>query len=68
MGPAEIGILATVGAAKVPVYKAPLVAVLSTGDELVEPHEALKAGQIRYARWLRCGGVFHLAASLLPPH
>ena len=34
-----MGLLATVGAAQVPVFKAPLVAVLSTGDELVEPEK-----------------------------
>ena len=36
LGPAEIGLLATVGAASVRAYPRPLVAVLSTGDEVVE--------------------------------
>src|SRR4051794_22127709 len=34
--PAHIGIMATVGLAKVPVYKLPVVAICSTGDELVD--------------------------------
>jgi gephyrin len=47
LGAAEIGLLATVGAAQVVVYPRPRVAILSTGDELVEPHEQAGAGQIR---------------------
>eukprot|EP00029_Vermamoeba_vermiformis_P008311 TRINITY_DN3849_c0_g1_i1.p1 TRINITY_DN3849_c0_g1~~TRINITY_DN3849_c0_g1_i1.p1 ORF type:complete len:426 (-),score=130.06 TRINITY_DN3849_c0_g1_i1:558-1835(-) len=47
LGPAEIGILATVGVTKVPVYSAPVVGVLSTGDELVEPSETPGPGKIR---------------------
>jgi molybdopterin biosynthesis enzyme len=35
LGPAELGLLASVGAAKVRVFPAPRVAVMSTGDELV---------------------------------
>eukprot|EP00898_Chlorokybus_atmophyticus_P001754 jgi/Chlat1/257/Chrsp1S03145 len=43
--PSEIGILATVGASVVSVVPQPLVAVLSTGDELVETASSLGPGQ-----------------------
>ena len=49
IGPAEIGLLATVGAAKVRVVKKPVVALLSTGNELQDPKDPnpLKSGFIR---------------------
>ncbi|MGH2461716.1 MAG: molybdopterin molybdotransferase MoeA [Chloroflexota bacterium] len=47
LGPAEIGLLATVGRARARVYRRPVVAVLSTGDELVEPDQPLRPGAIR---------------------
>src|SRR3990170_4934498 len=45
--PQEIGVLAAVGRAEMRVYKKPHVAVISTGDELVEVAEKPTKGQIR---------------------
>ncbi|OEL31921.1 Molybdopterin biosynthesis protein CNX1 [Dichanthelium oligosanthes] len=48
IGPAEIGLLATVGVTTIKAYPRPTVAVFSTGDELVQPTTAtLSRGQIR---------------------
>lgn len=47
LGPAEIGLLATVGQTRVRVHRKPSVAVISTGDELVEPTQTPGPGQIR---------------------
>jgi len=44
--PAEIGLLASVGRATVKVVRQPVVAVLSTGDELVEVGQPLPPGCI----------------------
>lgn len=45
--PAEIGVLATAGARRVRVIPRPRIAVLSTGDELVEIDETPGPGKIR---------------------
>jgi molybdenum cofactor synthesis domain-containing protein len=47
LGPAEIGLLATVGHVRARVYRRPVVAVLATGDEVYEPDAPLKEGGIR---------------------
>jgi len=47
--PADIGVLATLGRAKVSVIRRPNVAIVSTGDELVELDAELGPGQIRDA-------------------
>ena len=47
IGPAETGLLAAAGLARVPVVKRPKLAVIATGDEIVEPGERKAPGQIR---------------------
>ncbi|WP_100656911.1 gephyrin-like molybdotransferase Glp [Alteromonas flava] len=42
----DIGLLASLGIAIVTVYKKPSIAILSTGDELVQPGDVLSPGQI----------------------
>ncbi len=62
LGPGEIGLLASIGHARVPVRARPRVAILSTGNELVPIDQAPGPGQIRNsnasmlaAQVLRCG-------------
>jgi molybdopterin molybdotransferase len=47
LGPPEIGMLASLGQKEVEVIPAPLVAVLTTGDELIDPGDPLAPGKIR---------------------
>ncbi|MCL4458973.1 MAG: molybdopterin molybdotransferase MoeA [Chloroflexi bacterium] len=46
LGPAEIGVLASLGRAEVTVIRRPKVAILATGDELTEVGKALPLGKI----------------------
>ncbi len=46
LGPAELGVAASVGRAKLRCARRPRVALLVTGDELVQPGGALAPGQI----------------------
>jgi molybdopterin molybdotransferase len=47
IGPAELGVLASLGAAVVACRRRPRVAVLTSGDELVEPWEEMWPGGVR---------------------
>ena len=44
--PAQIGVLASLGRATVRVIRRPLVAILSTGDELLQPGQPVEPGKI----------------------
>lgn len=46
LGPAELGLIATIGQAQVKVMSRPRIAIVSTGDEIVEPGNSLAPGQI----------------------
>ena len=46
LGPVQVAVLASLGFARVRVRRRPRVAVLSTGDELVEAGQELEPGQI----------------------
>ncbi len=47
LGPAEVGVLAALGRASIRCSDRPRVAVLTTGDELLAPAEALRPGGVR---------------------
>ena len=46
LGPAQIGVLASLGRATVRVYRRPVVAILSTGDELLDVGQRIEPGKI----------------------
>jgi molybdenum cofactor synthesis domain-containing protein len=49
LGFAEIGLLASLGITPVSVARKPRISIISTGDELKDPHEPIGPGQIRDA-------------------
>jgi molybdopterin molybdotransferase len=46
VSPPVCGLIAATGNAEVSVHRTPIVAIVTTGDELVQPGEALRPGQI----------------------
>ncbi|HET9163430.1 MAG TPA: gephyrin-like molybdotransferase Glp [Solirubrobacterales bacterium] len=46
LGPAELGVLASLGRAEISCHQRPRVAVLTSGDELLEPGEPTRPGSI----------------------
>ncbi|XP_067011924.2 gephyrin isoform X2 [Anabrus simplex] len=58
LGPCELGLLATVGVTSVSVHRLPMVAVLSTGNELQDPCQPLIPGHIRDSNKTMLLGIF----------
>lgn len=65
--PQEVGVLASLGYAEINVIRRPVVAILATGDELVDAGQPLRPGKIYNsnaysvaAQVLRYGGIPHI--------
>ena len=65
LGPAEVGVLASVGRSEVTCAVRPRVTVLTTGDELQEPGEPLRPGAIRNSNTHSVGALVERAGAEL---
>jgi molybdopterin molybdotransferase len=64
LGPAQVGLLATLGMGRVAVVRRPVVAVLATGDELVAPGQPLGPGKIYDANSYSIGAAVQQAGGI----
>ena len=64
----RIGALAALGMTEVSVYAKPRVAILSTGDEIVEPGRPLEPGQIYDINRFTLGSVVTASGGMAEPH
>jgi molybdopterin molybdotransferase len=66
IGAPELAVLATLGITAVPVFRRPRVAVISTGDELVDAGATPATGQVRDSnRWALAGALAALGCEPL---
>ena len=66
IGAPELSVLATLGVTAVDVYRRPRVAIVSTGDELVDAAEPPGPGQVRDSnRWAIAGGLAALGCEVV---
>ncbi len=65
LGPAELGVLASMNIPRPSVVRRPRVAIAGTGDELTDPGVPLKPGAIRDSNGPALGGAVHRAGGEL---
>lgn len=63
IGPAELGALASLGAATVSCHRRPRVCVLTSGDELLEPGERMRPGGVRNSNAYSVAALARLAGA-----
>ncbi len=57
IGPAGMGMIASLGINRIKVFRRPVVAIISTGDEIVEPSARMRPGQIRNSNGYSLSGL-----------
>ena len=67
LGPAQLGVMASVGRASISCHRRPTVSVLVTGDELADPGVALAVGQIHDTNSYAVPALARLAGALVTP-
>ena len=67
LGPAAVGVAASLGLASVPCRRRPLVSVIATGDELLEPGSEPRAGAIYNSNGHAVPALARFAGALTTP-
>jgi molybdenum cofactor synthesis domain-containing protein len=67
LGPAQLSLAAMLGLTRLSVHRRPRVALMSTGDELVEPGGSLGPGQIHDSNRFALGAVLEEAGAEVAP-
>jgi molybdopterin molybdotransferase len=62
--PQDIGLLAAIGWEKVSVYRKPVIAIISTGDEIIPIHSKPELGQVRDINTYALGAVIEQVGSI----
>ena len=68
LSPARVGAIAAIGRADVEVFARPRVAILSTGNEVIEPGGTLAPGQIFDVNRFTLGAVISANGGIAEPH
>jgi molybdenum cofactor synthesis domain-containing protein len=66
--PSSVGALAAIGQTDVPVYAKPRVAILSTGNEVVDPGTPLAAGHVYDVNRFTLGAIVDAHGGIPQPH